>query len=86
MANEQKLIMLDKEQQQYNQQETTKGNRKLRYILFAFLIFIADFVYDVSPIDLMPLLPFDDMAVSGGGFIAILSLIVKYYRKGKKKG
>jgi uncharacterized membrane protein YkvA (DUF1232 family) len=48
------------------------------------VIIIAVFVYDVSPIDLIPFVPIDDIAITGGGFMGILSLLFKYYKKDKQ--
>jgi hypothetical protein len=84
MANEQKSAVQDTTQNKNQESSSTKGNKKLRYLLLAIVIFIAVFIYDVSPVDLMPLLPFDDIAVSGGGLITIVSLLAKYYKKNKK--
>jgi uncharacterized membrane protein YkvA (DUF1232 family) len=84
MANEQKSVLHDTAQSNQPKAASATGNKKLRYLLLAIVIFIAVFIYDVSPIDLMPLLPFDDIAVSGGGLITIISLLAKYYKKNKK--
>jgi len=84
MANEQKSVQHDTAQSNQPKAASATGNKKLRYLLLAIVIFIAVFIYDVSPIDLMPLLPFDDMAVSGGGLITIVSLVARYYKKNKK--
>lgn len=84
MANEQKSTIPNTAQNKQQEASSAKGNKKLRYLLLAIVIFIAVFIYDVSPIDLIPLLPFDDIAVSGGGLITIISLLAKYYKKNKK--
>lgn len=84
MVNGQKSTICDKVQSNQPNVASATGNKKMRYLLLAIVVFIAIFIYDVSPIDLIPLLPFDDMAVSGGGLITIISLLAKYYKKNKK--
>lgn len=69
-----------------NQKKTEDGNsRRNKYIILAILIFIAVFIYDVSPLDLMPLIPIDDIAVTGGGIMGLIALVLKYFAGSKKK-
>ena len=82
MADETKMIILDPNKENGGD-EGKKKNNKTKYIIYAIIIFIAVFIYDVSPIDLIPLVPIDDIAVTGGGLMGILLLILKYYKKDK---
>lgn len=54
-------------------------------ILIASVILVAMLVYIISPIDLMPFIPFDDIAVGLGGAVAETLLIVDAVKKNKKK-
>lgn len=69
-----------------NKEEQPKDDksRRNKYILLALALFIAVFVYDVSPVDLIPLIPIDDIAVTGGGVLGFIALVLKYI-SGKKK-
>lgn len=66
-----------------NEQKTDDKSRRNKFILMAIAIFIAVFIYDVSPIDILPLIPIDDIAVTGGGVMGIIALVIKYFA-GKK--
>ncbi|MEI6311726.1 MAG: hypothetical protein WCP57_05645 [Bacteroidota bacterium] len=75
------IIDNDKE----NNQKQPNNSRRNKYILLAVIIFIAVFIYDIDPVDLMPLIPIDDIAVTGGGFLSILALFFKYWTGKAKK-
>ena len=63
-----------------NEQEKPSDNsRRNKYILLAIALFIAVFVYDVSPVDLIPFIPIDDIAVTGGGAMGLIALLIKYF-------
>lgn len=62
-----------------------KKSNKSKYLFFAIVIIIAVFVYDISPADLIPLVPIDDIAVTGGGLLGVIAMIYKYLKGGKKE-
>ena len=83
MAEVPKMRFLDSKKENTNH-SAPKKSKKIKYLIFMIVIIIAVFVYDVSPIDLVPFVPIDDIAITGGGFMGILSLLFKYYKKDKQ--